>query len=816
MTDRELEQRLRAWYAAEVGQSEAAPADLHESLAAIPLTTPTPLRPLTRRRGFTLLAVAAFLVVGGALAAGSGLLRFSSVVPPMPSTAVLPTSGPSPSETPTTTANLQRGGLLAFIKNVDKPERQCSARTPNCPTPRVWIVGTDGMGAHELLAGIGRQDLLGWSPDGSRLLYTDDNKVYVTDPSGSQPQPADTGCAASSKPTPLTCEGDSQVALSGDGRSIVFVRYSTDANGQSGLGAITTMDLATGRISVLNPTSPDGGAAPTLSPDGRRIAFFRYGDKDTGGPTPPRVSAIWIVDSDGQNLRQVSPTTLDAQSPRWSSDGTRIVFVSRSEPLGTAGDIYTMRPDGADVRRLTTDGISTAATWMPDGRILFMRSGGAAGWWTMDADGASAAMLVPAAAIGVAPDSIGFTHPAWQPIGGPAMVPPPWTPASQIAVGPPAPTPSPTPIPALAPGFSWTGSPATKDNSPLGETATRLADGRVLVTGSCSTAAELYDPATGTFGPTGSLIVVRAGKTATLLRDGHVLFAGGYNCAAAGSDGMWASAELYDPATGTFSVTGSMAAPREQHTATLLADGRVLIAGGISGNRATAAGGITLASYRTAATDSFLATAEIYDPTAGTFSKTGSMSSPHRGHTATLLQDGRVLVVGNGGESSPSSTAADVYDPASGTWSRTGPMKTGRWLHTATLLQDGRVLVLGGRSPEDSVYASAEIYDPRSGKFSSAGSMREGRQQHTATVLADGRVLIVAGYWSDGHKWRVLSAAETYDPATGNFSPIGSSGSARSGHTATLLNDGRVLIVGGEDIGDQGGVGVASAVLYQP
>ena len=126
------------------------------------------------------------------------------------------------------------------------------------------------------------------------------------------------------------------------------------------------------------------------------------------------------------------------------------------------------------------------------------------------------------------------------------------------------------------------------------------------------------------------------------------------------------------------------------------------------------------------------------------------MSTPHRGHTATLLQDGRVLVVGNGGETSPSSRAADLYDPATGRFSKTGSMKTGRWLHTATLLQDGRVLILGGRSPQGLGLHSAEIYDPRSGTFSSAGSMREGRQQHTATLLPDGRVLIAGGFWSDG------------------------------------------------------------------
>ena len=115
----------------------------------------------------------------------------------------------------------------------------------------------------------------------------------------------------------------------------------------------------------------------------------------------------------------------------------------------------------------------------------------------------------------------------------------------------------------------------------------------------CSTAAELYDPATGTFSPTGSLAEVRGGKTATLLPDGRVLIAGGYNCADAGQDGLWASAELYDPATGTFSPTGSMSEPREFHTATLLPDGRVLITGGITGASPLGSQSVVLASYRT-------------------------------------------------------------------------------------------------------------------------------------------------------------------------------------------------------------------------
>ncbi len=409
------------------------------------------------------------------------------------------------------------------------------------------------------------------------------------------------------------------------------------------------------------------------------------------------------------------------------------------------------------------------------------------------------------------------SHPVWQPIGGAALAPLPWTPAPAIAVGPAAPTPSPTPIPDLGPGFSWAGTVATTEDGPLGETVTKLADGRILMTEGCGTAAALYDPATGTSSPTGSLTATRAGGKATLLADGRVLFTGGYNCARAGEDGIWASAEIYDPSTGTFSATGSMKTGREFHTATLLADGRVLIAGGYTAPPPPVAGGITLASVRTAeSAASVLATAEIYDPASGTFSKTGSMSTFRDNHTATLLRDGRVLVIGGGGEGYASSRSADVYDPSTGTFSKTGSLKTGRWLHTATLLDDGRVLIVGGRSPKDSVYDSAEIYDPQSGKFSTAGKMGDGRQQHTATLLADGRVLIAGGFWSDGQDWRVLSSSEMFDPGTGSFSPTGSIGTPRSGHSAPRLDDGRVLIIGGGDIGPDGGAGVTSAVLYQP
>jgi len=328
-------------------------------------------------------------------------------------------------------------------------------------------------------------------------------------------------------------------------------------------------------------------------------------------------------------------------------------------------------------------------------------------------------------------------------------------------------------------------------------TATLLNDGRVLVAGggtsdggAAVSSADVYDPATGVFTPTtGSMSTGRYHHKATLLNNGRVLLTGGT------SDGGTAlsSAEIYDSATGTLTLAGSMSAERLGHAAALLNDGRVLVVGGATTN------------------GTILSGAEIYDPVAGIFTATGSMSTGRNFPTATLLNDGRVLVTGgNSGSGFPNT--AEIYDPATGTFTPTiGNMNAGRYLHTATLLNNGRVLIAGGYN--GSYLSSAEIYDPATGQFTTTGSLSRERINHTATLLNDGQVLVAGGYDGGSFPLAVLSSADIYDPATGTFAPTGSLSMVRSGHAATLLNNGQVLVSGGDDIT---GAGASTADLYTP
>jgi hypothetical protein len=337
-------------------------------------------------------------------------------------------------------------------------------------------------------------------------------------------------------------------------------------------------------------------------------------------------------------------------------------------------------------------------------------------------------------------------------------------------------------------------------------TATLLA-GKVLVTGGANRAsdshciggivsAELYDPAAVSFAPTGALTAPRYAHTATQLQNGTVLVAGGFGDTSDCQDvGVQAqdTAELYDPATGSFTQTGNMGTPRGGYTATLLMNGSVLVAGG--GDQG--GGGTGSAS------------AELYDSSTGAFTQTGSMAVASLGHTATLLNNGKVLIVGGvpTSSSNPTSTA-ELYDPGTGRFTFTGSMTTAREEHTATLLVDGKVLIVGGESAATGsgdlrATATAEVFDPSTGLFSATESTTEARNSHTATLLRSGDVLIAGG--GDDN-----STAELYDPTTNSFSITAGMQVGRSGHSATLLPSGGVLVVGGGSF-----VPVTTSELYQ-
>jgi hypothetical protein len=353
-------------------------------------------------------------------------------------------------------------------------------------------------------------------------------------------------------------------------------------------------------------------------------------------------------------------------------------------------------------------------------------------------------------------------------------------------------SPSATPTAGYADIFSPTGSMITARD---GHTATLLQDGRVLVAGgvgnckgtTCDAlaSAELFDPTTGKFSPTGSMTTGRASQTATLLQDGRVLVVGGEHYASSTLNAL-ASAEIYDPKTGKFSPAGSMKTARFAHTETLLPDGHVLITGGFD------------ASFTA------LSSAELFDPASGTFSKTGSMTTGRDGHTATLLGNGLVLIAGGAAVAS-----AELYDPFNGAFTTTGSMHVVRADPTATLLSDGRVLLVGGQNNCTSTGCdsidSAEVYVPTTESFTLTGSMSVPRWGHVASLLSDGRVLVAAG--ASGQTY--YTSAEVWDPSSGTFSPTSplSQGGARP--TATRLRDGTVLVAGGWN-----GTEIGTADLY--
>ena len=330
----------------------------------------------------------------------------------------------------------------------------------------------------------------------------------------------------------------------------------------------------------------------------------------------------------------------------------------------------------------------------------------------------------------------------------------------------------------------------------LGHTATLLPDGRVLAVGGfdhpfTNKSAELYDPATGTWTATESLPTPIVYHTATLLPDGKVLVVGGTDPFSSQK-----SSYLYDPASGAWATTGDLANARGRHTATLLNDGRVLVAGGYF-------------AYVGVGGPIAVDTAEVYDPAAGTWTETGSLAGARQGHAAILLPDGKVLVVGgvnSGYYDEHSLETAEIYDPATGVWTATGSLLIPGNSGTATLLPNGKVLVTGGFEVNNGILDAAELYDPETGDWTATASLTAARLTHTATLLPNG-VLVAAGFNSNGN----VASAELFDPVSETWSVAGDLVEARQSPSATLLSDGAVLLAGGAI---SSGNDIASAELY--
>jgi N-acetylneuraminic acid mutarotase len=327
-------------------------------------------------------------------------------------------------------------------------------------------------------------------------------------------------------------------------------------------------------------------------------------------------------------------------------------------------------------------------------------------------------------------------------------------------------------------------------------TATLLPNGKVLITGGLKdgtsiSAAELYDPATGSWTSAGSFsISPRVTHTATLLSNGKVLVSGGWD--SNGGAGYLQSAELYDYQTGTWSATGSMSVRRAAHTATLLPNGKVLVAGGYGGD------------------GNNLSSAELYDPATGSWASTGSLSvGVRQSATATLLPSGKVLVVGgtnstNGIQNNNTYlSSTELYDPETGSWSGMGSLAIARLFHTTTLLPNGKVLVAGGTN--GSQIASCELFTipgvTNPGTWATPQSMGGRRGVgHSVNLLPNNKVLLTGGRGNSSDT--DLNSYQLFDISLGAWEDFASTtkiflSGGRSSHISVTLSNGKVLIAGG-------------------
>jgi hypothetical protein len=421
-SEREFNALLRAWF--EESAPSGEPQGLLESvLTATAHTRPRPAwlvglrgRPMpeTGRPGlnrFAALALATTALVV-AILIGVGMLVRAPNVGPSPVPGPTHSATPQPSTPPP-------AGLVAYqiVTRLEPGQRNCPKRSlSSCFESHTWLSNTDGSGAHRLFPDDFDAPILAWSPDGAHLLYQDQDGLMLTDPTGSQRTRLipDAPCA-------YPC-GDG-FAWSPDGTRIAFVRgYANDANAGTGT-VIAIVDIASGQVTELESTRTTNVSAdqcsvsthcegvnetPRWSPDGSRLVFARQSMSPEPGSAWTS-AAVYVVNPDGSDLRRVTPQGFYAFNASWSPNGSQLVFTNiemivnadHTSVTDMLSDIYTVRPDGADLRRLTDDGRSSA-TWTVDGRLAFTREIGFRdldhpGWeyenWIMDADGGKLSKL---------------------------------------------------------------------------------------------------------------------------------------------------------------------------------------------------------------------------------------------------------------------------------------------------------------------------------------------------------------------------------------------------------------------------------------
>jgi N-acetylneuraminic acid mutarotase len=316
----------------------------------------------------------------------------------------------------------------------------------------------------------------------------------------------------------------------------------------------------------------------------------------------------------------------------------------------------------------------------------------------------------------------------------------------------------------------------------------RVSGGKVLTIGGIDSSgnilasAELYNPSTGKWTVTGSMAEAREYSPAVVLKSGKVLVSGGLGT----SSIVLATAELYDPTTGVWTSAGPLSMARVGHTATVLSSGKVLVAGGCTDNICS----------------THIAVSELYDPASNTWSTTGSLNTARSFHTAVALKTGKVLVIGGSTGAGVTTTSCELYDSSKGTWTTAASTNTARYVNTTTLLSDGKVLVTGG-NPSRAPVNSAELYDPTANTWTLTGNMNIGRYAHTANLLTDGTVLVAGGIGQsiscgkDCTGYDPTNKVDIYNETTGAFTAAAVLSQSLAYHSMTMLTSGRAMESGG-------------------